>query len=73
MIDAFHRGRLREPNGLSTTVKMMILLGDYLQNRYGGRYYAKAQNLAYSLTRAYNDALSRYDVLVMPTSPIKAT
>jgi amidase len=73
LLDAFHRGRLREPNRLSTTVKMMILLGDYLQSRYGGRYYAKAQNLAHSLNRAYDEALSRYDILVMPTSPMKAT
>ena len=33
----------------------------------------KKPNLARKLTAAYNDALSRYDVLLMPTTPIKAT
>jgi amidase len=38
-----------------------------------GRYYAKAQNLARRLTAAYDEALARYDLLLMPTLPIKAT
>jgi len=41
--------------------------------KYRGHYYAKAQNLARKLTGAYEDALSRYDALVMPTTPVKAT
>ena len=32
-----------------------------------------AQNLAYELRAAYDEALSRYDVLVMPTLPMQAT
>ena len=32
-----------------------------------------ARNLAYELRAAYDEALSRYDVLVMPTTPIHAT
>ena len=32
-----------------------------------------AQNLAYELRQAYDEALSRYDVLVMPTLPLQAT
>jgi amidase len=68
LMDAFGRGRLRNPDDLSPTVKMVTLLGEHMQTRYGGRYYAKAQNLALSLTAAYDDALARYDVLVMPTT-----
>jgi amidase len=73
LIDAYHRGRLRDANGLSPTVKLVMLAGEYLQRQYGGRYYAKARNLARLLTAAYDDVLCRFDVLLMPTTPMKAT
>src|SRR5260370_32623747 len=38
-----------------------------------GYYYAKAQNLVRRLRRAYDEVLSRYDLLLMPTLPIVAT
>ena len=38
----------------------------------GGKYYAMARNLAFELRQAYDDALSAYDVLVMPTLPFTA-
>ena len=73
LLDALRRGRTSDPGNLSTTVTLVQLLGEYMQKYYGGRYYAKAQNLAILLTRAYNDALDNYDILVMPTTPMKAT
>ncbi len=73
LMDAFHRGRLRDANSFSVTVKLVALLGEYMQTQYGGRYYAKARNLAGALTRAYDQALGAYDVLVMPATPMKAT
>jgi Asp-tRNA(Asn)/Glu-tRNA(Gln) amidotransferase A subunit family amidase len=36
-------------------------------------HYARAQNLARSLTGAYANALREYDLLLMPTLPMKAT
>ncbi len=62
-----------EANDLSETVKLVMLLGRYMQDHYHGRYYAKAQNLARSLTAAYDAALRNCDLLVMPTLPLKAT
>nr|MDQ6899396.1 amidase family protein [Candidatus Dormibacteraeota bacterium] len=47
--------------------------GQYMQDNYHGRYYAKAQNLARDLGAAYDQALSELDLLVMPTLPLKAT
>lgn len=52
--------------------KMVLMLGEHMSKYYGGRYYAKAQNLLRQMTRAYDDALLNYDVLVMPTTPMKA-
>src|SRR5437899_9846387 len=73
LLDAYARGRITRADDLSDTVKLVMLLGQYMQDRYHGRYYAKAQTLARTLTKAYDDALQSVDLLVMPTLPMKAT
>jgi amidase len=73
LLDAFARGRTSRAQDLPPTVAHVMLLGQYMQNRYHGRYYAKAQNLSRSLKAAYDAALRSYDLLVMPTLPYKAT
>jgi amidase len=73
LLDAYARGRITRADDLSDTVKLVVLLGQYMQDSYHGRYYAKAQNLARVLTKAYDDALQSVDLLVMPTLPMKAT
>lgn len=73
LLDAYARGRLTRADELSETVKLFTMLGKYMQDRYHGRYYAKAQNLVRPLTAAYDDALREADLLVMPTLPLKAT
>lgn len=57
---------------LADTVKYTMLLGEYMIRSGGGRYYAKAQNLARQLTGKYDAALQEYDLLLMPTTPLKA-
>ncbi len=69
LLDAFARGRRARADDLHETVKMTVLLGQYLQDAYHGRYYAKAQNLARTLTAAYDAALEEVDLLLMPTMP----
>ena len=73
LLDIYARGRLARANDLSETVKLTVLLGQYLQEAYHGRYYAKGQNLARALAAAYDEALGAYDLLAMPTLPMKAT
>jgi hypothetical protein len=46
LLDAYARGRTSRGHDLSETVKLVLLLGEYMYERYHGRYYAKAQNLA---------------------------
>ena len=69
----YARSRRTRADDLSETTKLVILLGQYMQDRYHGRYYAKAQNLAPTVASAYDEALSDVDLLVMPTTPMKAT
>ena len=73
LLDVFARGRITRANDLSETTKMVFLLGQYMQDKYHGRFYAKAQNLSRSLKAAYEVALDEYDLLLMPTLPMKAT
>nr|WP_207956284.1 amidase [Rubrobacter marinus] len=73
LLDAYARGRITRADDLAETVKLTMLVGRYMQQRYHGRYYAKAQNLSRKLSAAYHAALSEYDLLVLPTVPMKAT
>ena len=58
---------------LSDTLKISMLVGEYAIRHHRGHYYAKSQNLARKLKAAYDAALAQYDLLLMPTLPLKAT
>jgi len=72
MRDFYGRARRARANDFPTTVKLTVLLGEYMSDRYNGHYYAKAQNLSRTLRAAYDAALAEADVLVMPTMPMRA-
>ena len=71
LADAFARGRRTRANE-GPSVRIVLFTGAYLQRRYHGRYYAKAQNLRHLLRRDYDAALAEHDLLVMPTVPFRA-
>src|SRR4029079_7375954 len=71
LIDAHSAWRSRADE-LSDTLKTSMLFGQYALNKYRGHFYAKAQTLARKLTAAYDAALSKYDLLLMPTLPLRA-
>ncbi len=71
--EAFARGWRARPDDVSETVKLVLLLGEYMHRNYHNRYHAKAQNLRVLLRQAYDDALARFDVIAMPTLPFPAT
>jgi amidase len=68
----YHANWRARANELSKSLKISMFVGEYMQKQYRGHYYAKAQNLSRLLRQAYDDALSRYDLLIMPTTPMKA-
>lgn len=68
-VDAFGRSRRANANDYLATMKLTLVLGQYLADEYRGHYYAKAQNLTRKLADAYDDALADVDVLAMPTTP----
>ncbi len=55
---------------LPPSLKSTLLASEYIQQKYGGAVYGKAQNLTIEMREAYNEALEDVDALVMPTTPI---
>src|SRR5437867_6736767 len=72
LLDAHSAWRHRADE-LSDTLKISMFLGHYFIKHHRGHFYAKAQHLSRKLRDAYDAALADFDVLVMPTLPMKAT
>ncbi len=72
LVDFYGAARRARASDYSVTVKLTVLLGHYLSENYNHHYYAKAQNLGRRLRARYAEALERVDVLVMPTTAMKA-
>jgi amidase len=71
--EAIARGMAAKPNDVPFQVLSVLLTGEYAKRAYFGRYYAKAQNIRRTLVAAYDEALTKFDILAMPTTPIRAT
>ncbi|MCW5619664.1 MAG: amidase [Burkholderiales bacterium] len=71
LIDKLHGWQLRA-NELSETTKVLTTMGVYIKKYHGTHYYGKAVNLSRKLTEAYDKVLEQYDLLLMPTLPMKA-
>ena len=67
-----HRVTVRNGDEFPDILKMATLMARYLIDDYGMHYYARAQNVARRVRAAYDDALRRVDLLVLPTSPTTA-
>ena len=72
LLDAFAQGWRARPEALSPSATTTLLMGDYVQHRYYGRYYAKAQALRGAVRRAYTEAFGQCDVVALPTVPFPA-
>ena len=68
----FHRNWRTRANELPATVKLVTLLGTYIRKNHGSRYFGKSINLIRMLRSAYDEKLSSYNLLVMPTTAAKA-
>ena len=55
------------------TLKIASIFSRYTLDRYGGRFYAKAQNLRRRVRAGYDAVLATHDLLLLPTVPMKAT
>jgi amidase len=69
----YHANWRSRADELSDTLKICMFIGQYFLKHHRGHYYAKAQNLSRRLRDAYDALLNSYDILLMPTTPMKAT
>lgn len=72
LVDA-HAGWRARADEFPATLKFGLLAGHYLGQRYGHHHYAKAQNLSRRLRDEHDSLLARYDLLLMPTVPLRPT
>jgi amidase len=72
LLDAFAEAWHARPEEIADTVKLVLFTGEYMHRFHHGHYYAKAQNLRRVLRAAYDEVLAAHDLLLMPTTPMKA-
>jgi len=67
-------GKFRRAQGddFPPHLKLALVVGSYLNQRYHGRLYAKAQNRRPVVRASYDQVLEKVDLLAMPTTPNKA-
>ena len=68
----YYSARREKANLMPVTVKNFLLFAKIMRERYGNYYSAKAQNQVRTISEIYDEALSECDLLLMPTTPMKA-
>jgi amidase len=71
-VDSFGKYRRAQGGDFPPSVKLTLLTGAYTSDRYHSKYYAEAMNLRAELTKKYEELLSEYDLIAMPTTPTTA-
>jgi len=66
------RGWRERADALPDTVKFLLLGTELLRRRHGFRYWAKAMHVVRRVRAAYDEVLERVDLLLLPTTPMKA-
>lgn len=67
------RGWRERINEFSDNAILWALIANYVTPRHGTRHYGKAVNLSRRVRAAFDTVLDDYDLILMPTLPIKAT
>ena len=69
---AAQKGWRDRPDDLPETAKCVLILSEYLRREHGHRLYARGVNLFRQLRAAYDSVLAEVDLLLMPTTAMKA-
>jgi len=72
LVRAVRTARRERSAELPPNLKIVLAGGQLLADDHGGEVYARAQNRRPELRAAYDAALRDVDVLVLPTTPMKA-
>lgn len=71
-VDSFGKARRAQGGDFPPSVKLTLLTGAYTSDQYHSKYYAEAMNLRMELTQQYDELLSEYDLVAMPTTATTA-
>ena len=72
VIPFYQKARRERAADFPPTVKTILLFAQAMRNRYGNYYSAKALNQVRDVRKAYDEAFANVDLLVMPTTAMKA-
>jgi len=72
LVETVGRARREAADALPPRVKLELLAAEYSRRRYHGTVSAAAHNLREPVTAAFDAALARCDLLLMPTCPTVA-
>ena len=70
--EAFGKARRAGSDGFPPLLKVQMITSKYLRREYSSVYYSKAQNARNAMTEGLDRVLQELDVLVTPTTPMKA-
>jgi len=68
-----HRNWRTLTDGFGPQTELIMLVGEYITQKYNSYFYAKSQNLRRLLRRDYEIKFKDYDLSLMPTLPMVAT
>ena len=71
--EVFGRARRAGSDGFPSLLKVWMIMGKLLRREYCSVYYSKAQNLRHTMTEDLAEVFDTFDVLITPTTPLKAT
>ena len=63
----------RQTEKFGPQTKLILMVGDYVHQKFKGRFYGKSQNIRRLLRQEYENIFSDYDLILMPTLPMVAT
>jgi len=70
--EAFGKARRAGSDSFPPILKVLMVLGKYMRREYCSTYFSKAQNLRFAMRQQVDSLLNEVDVLVTPTTPMKA-
>ena len=71
-VEMFGKVRRTQADDFPAMLKLMVLVGAYMNQEYHSQYYAHGMNRAIELTERYDEEFEEYDLLAMPTTVVTA-
>ena len=67
LLEKLRKGYKENGPLLSPSLKLALLLPDYIKRKYGPHHYAKASTILANVRQEYDELLQQHDVIIMPT------